>query len=287
MKTKNASIMSNEYKIKIGDALFVVTLDNSFLEKKALSFDNEYTSSRFLHYHVSNELFFIPKTKLLVNTENNRLFFSNCILNICPFFNHYTLRLVGSFRLLFTMERKNDSHKYFDQFNSLICNNLKPYKINKYIINQLEYISLIPFSNDYVYSELITSSLRVILLEFLRINGEKRNNSINTRTENYLFQIELILSDKYNENLSLNYFANLLHLSTKQVSRIVKKNYKCSLNTLVMNRRLHIACSLLIETDLTIEKIIELVNFNSPNYFYVCFKNRYGVSPKEYRLQYK
>lgn len=285
MGTGKEAVLSNEYRFRIGDALFKVTLDQSFKERKVVSFEEEVLFTRFIHFHTTNEMFFIPNTKILICTGDHQEIYTDCILNICPFFNHYTVRKKGGYRLLFTIEKKGNSNRTYDRFQGLFTNNLKEYKINSRILEQLNFISETSFSNDFIAYESICSSLKIIFLEFLNINSPSRKKRLDVRTENYLFIIDQIIGEDYAENVDLAYVAKALHLSTKQVTRIINKNYKTSLNKLIMKRRLQVACSLLEETDLAINEIVNEVRFNSLNYFYVCFRNEYGMSPSEYRKQ--
>ncbi|MBP3742789.1 MAG: helix-turn-helix transcriptional regulator, partial [Treponema sp.] len=51
----------------------------------------------------------------------------------------------------------------------------------------------------------------------------------------------------------------------------------------VSDKRLEKARQLLESTDLSIKEITAEVGYNDQNYFSRIFKNKYGLSPKEYR----
>jgi AraC-like DNA-binding protein len=58
-------------------------------------------------------------------------------------------------------------------------------------------------------------------------------------------------------------------------------------NTYLQTERLKKAAELLIEGDLNVTEVSYKVGFQSPTYFYKCFKEKYGVPPSKYGKQKK
>ena len=52
---------------------------------------------------------------------------------------------------------------------------------------------------------------------------------------------------------------------------------------MIKNLRLEAAAQMLRDTDLSVSEILEKVAFSSSGYFASCFKQVYGMPPKEYR----
>ncbi|MDU0328968.1 helix-turn-helix transcriptional regulator, partial [Paenibacillus sp. 3LSP] len=52
----------------------------------------------------------------------------------------------------------------------------------------------------------------------------------------------------------------------------------------IMGVRMDAAQDLLVTTDLKAFEIAERVGFADPNYFSFCFRKKFGISPKEYRI---
>ena len=52
---------------------------------------------------------------------------------------------------------------------------------------------------------------------------------------------------------------------------------------LLQKKRLNKAVQLLVETKLSVSNIIAGVGYDNASYFFRIFKERYGMSPKEYR----
>lgn len=67
---------------------------------------------------------------------------------------------------------------------------------------------------------------------------------------------------------------------SKMVKRLTGKNYK----ELLQIKRLNQAAFLLLNTRFSIVDIGNMVGYDNTSYFYRIFKNRYQMSPKEYRM---
>ena len=74
-------------------------------------------------------------------------------------------------------------------------------------------------------------------------------------------------------------------MSQSTLYRKVKAVSGLSPNELIRNIRLNRAAELLRRQDLTIQEIAWQTGFGSPVYFRTCFKERYGMTPSEYREQ--
>lgn len=69
------------------------------------------------------------------------------------------------------------------------------------------------------------------------------------------------------------------------VSRCFRRYLDTTLTDHLLNRRLQYAEGLLVSTNLPILDICLECGFRNLNYFYRCFHNVYGISPKKYRNQ--
>jgi transcriptional regulator GlxA family with amidase domain len=54
-------------------------------------------------------------------------------------------------------------------------------------------------------------------------------------------------------------------------------------NDFVRNVRLKRAAQLLAETDLPVNQISLMVGFQTPRYFSQCFRQMFGITPRQYR----
>jgi AraC-like DNA-binding protein len=86
-------------------------------------------------------------------------------------------------------------------------------------------------------------------------------------------------------NLSLSDYARLLNLSLSSFKRHFVSVYKTTPGQWLQDRRLNYACQLLISTDKQITDISFESGFENSTHFSHLFKNRFGVSPLNYRKE--
>jgi ABC-type sugar transport system substrate-binding protein/DNA-binding response OmpR family regulator/nitrogen-specific signal transduction histidine kinase len=97
----------------------------------------------------------------------------------------------------------------------------------------------------------------------------KMNNLINLNVENPKFSVE-DLADK-------------LGVSRVQLYRKVKAIIGINISDHINNVKLEKAAELLKSNEMNISEIAYSLGFTSPNYFSTAFKNKFGISPKEYK----
>ena len=82
---------------------------------------------------------------------------------------------------------------------------------------------------------------------------------------------------------SLTELAGELNLSVYHLSRLIKQNTGSTFKELLQRKRLNRAVQLLSETRLSVSDIIAYVGYDNASYFFRIFRDKYGVSPREYR----
>lgn len=98
---------------------------------------------------------------------------------------------------------------------------------------------------------------------------KKLNDLIGKNLENSAYTVEDLARD--------------LAISRVQLYRKVKAILGISISDHINNMRLDKSKELLKKSDQTISEIAYAVGFSSPNYFSTSFKNKFGISPKEYK----
>lgn len=101
--------------------------------------------------------------------------------------------------------------------------------------------------------------------DFLR----KLNELIETNIDKSLYAVEDLARD--------------LNISRVQLYRKVKAILGISISDHINNIRLEKSKELLLNSNQNISEIAYSLGFSSPNYFSTSFKNKYGVSPKEFK----
>ncbi|NND06573.1 MAG: response regulator [Saprospiraceae bacterium] len=85
-----------------------------------------------------------------------------------------------------------------------------------------------------------------------------------------------------NAQFSVEDFASAMHMSRMQLHRKLKALTSLSTTAFLRNQRLKAAAQLLKASQMSISEVAFEVGFSSPFYFTTCFKELYGVPPREY-----
>ena len=85
------------------------------------------------------------------------------------------------------------------------------------------------------------------------------------------------------KDLSLEESADFAGVSSFYLSKLFKEEIGKTFINFISDKRLEKSRQLLEETSLSIKEISAQVGYNDQNYFSRIFKNKYGISPKEYR----
>lgn len=94
---------------------------------------------------------------------------------------------------------------------------------------------------------------------------------------------QMLDSNIYKKNFSLNSIANELHISQASVINIFKKSFNMTPYQYFTRKRLDTAASLLLNSNLQIKEIAELLCFADQPCFSNAFKKIMGISPEKYR----
>lgn len=276
-------ISSKVFKIKIADFDISVTIDNSFTANSQ-QFDSVSISSiKGMHCHALHELFFVGDSSLIVLTEDKPIEYKNCIVCIPPLFNHNSIRR-NDYRILFSFSQNENKRSDFSLFAQELFSSEKPVstKADSTLGLYIEELATLIHLTDSFSDEIAVSLLKLIFYHIYKCNANiKERNTIEAK-DSYLITIDQVLNN-YQSDINLQTVAAALNLSTKQTSRIIRKNYKTTLSDLVTRKRLGVACALLANSDMAVTDIAEHINFSSESYFYSQFKKTYGCTPQNYR----
>ncbi len=99
----------------------------------------------------------------------------------------------------------------------------------------------------------------------------------------HISRIEGYINGNLREKLTLEAVSAAVHLSTKQISRIIKREYGTTFLELVTEKRLAAAEMLLKNSDMKVADIAAQTFPGTETHFYTVFKKHYGISPLKYR----
>lgn len=138
------------------------------------------------------------------------------------------------------------------------------------------------------------------------INKKSNTNTINQVTMGLIFMNLSVFADSILQNSAGNYEQDMifrilkyiethyksgtlsdisaeLKLPPYYVSRLLKKYTGHTFKELLQQQKLQQASYLLSHTTLSANAVMEAIGYNNSSFFYRAFRERFGVSPKEYR----
>lgn len=95
-----------------------------------------------------------------------------------------------------------------------------------------------------------------------------------------------IIHKEYTQDISLDYLAQKVYLSPCYLSMLFSKYIGVSLLAYLNSYRMEQAIVLLLETDTKVKDICQMVGYRNLPYFCTCFKNRFQMTPAQYRQSY-
>ena len=135
----------------------------------------------------------------------------------------------------------------------------------------------------------IVSNLELLLNYCLRFY-ERQFNTRTNQSKDVIIQFERELKKYFNMELqlelglpSIQYFADLAHLSQHYFSDLIKKETGRKLKDHINDFVIEKAKNLLLGTENSVSEIAYDLGFNYPHYFTRLFKSRTGQTPVEYR----
>lgn len=283
-------MQSEVYKIDLGGLRFSVrTHSASFECNRKREVVNGEESFKMVHTHSAYELFAVIGGNLVITTEGETFSCSDSIVIIPSNFRHYAnFNNTSTVILNFVVDPHNqDDMNMYDCITSNISEEVVIFPINQ---NERFYCEkLIMEKNKNKFHEVRENLLALLFSEIFSryLPDEMLDTSYVPKKSQYVTAIDTYIAVNSNRRIYLDDLARELHLCSKQVSRIIKKEYGCTLSELVMRHRIGIAQMLLVKTDMKSYEISVSVGYESPKDFRLNFKKACGVTPTEYRKQMK
>lgn len=239
-----------------------------------------------IHSHFTYEVFFVTEGELELVTETQSRIYERKILIIPPKIRHYSVpSSVGSYCLLFSFE---DTSRWRTLAEEHLRENICQLPLSDesafYIRRIAEKCSCANETSEkeimHLASLLFYEILGGLFPQWYLLQDSGKGNT------KHIYEIEHYINGHLKEKILLSDIAAHISLSPRQVSRVINKEYGCSLTELVTDKRLASAEILIKNTAIPISEIAKQTNLGSENYFYTLFKKRYGISPLQYRKTY-
>lgn len=113
--------------------------------------------------------------------------------------------------------------------------------------------------------------------------GENCTEEVSGIQRDTVSYVKRYIGENYDKNLSLDVLGEIAHLHPGYLSKIFKETTDINLSNYIADIRMQKAAELLERTDLRIHEVMEQVGYQKSQYFSKLFKDKYGMTPKEYR----
>lgn len=125
--------------------------------------------------------------------------------------------------------------------------------------------------------------IRIWLMHRIYEISEQLNAKNNNQSSRFIRNVRSVIKQKMHENITLKDIAQVFSFSPSYLGFLIKEKSGCTFNELLVNMRMERACELLKEPGLKIYEIADQVGYRYLPYFSRQFKDRFGVTPLEYR----
>lgn len=133
------------------------------------------------------------------------------------------------------------------------------------------------------------SSINQTTMALLFMNLSILSSNIRSKETNNVRDVVLTVLEYIDGNFingTLEEIAKQTGYSTYYLSRLLKAQTGKNFKNLLQNRKLQQASFLLSNTTMSIDQVIANIGYENTSYFYHIFKDKYGLSPSEYRNKY-
>lgn len=121
------------------------------------------------------------------------------------------------------------------------------------------------------------------LMDFLEaISANTMNKSSNADAE-VTQRVIKIIDERYSEELDLKCISQVIHLTPYYIGSIFKKNTGKTFNQYLCDYRIDRAKEILQTGKVNVSRLSEAVGIKNTSYFCSLFKNRFGISPGDYK----
>ncbi|MCO5733259.1 helix-turn-helix domain-containing protein [Rhizobium sp. SSA_523] len=146
-----------------------------------------------------------------------------------------------------------------------------------------EYETDMPMREDMIESHVVTAILILARLTLARLSETEAAMPPADIHERRVHRLRDLIARHHREQLSVDHYAAMLGLSATHLNRSTRQVTGLSLHDLIMERSMDEACRQLVFTDYSVRHVGEGLGFTDPAYFSRCFRQRIGVTPRQYR----
>lgn len=136
-----------------------------------------------------------------------------------------------------------------------------------------------------VLKEDLERTLDRILHRDLASKTESKQKAITGDKATMISYVKSYISENYDKDLSLDTLGALVNLHPVYLSKIFKETAGTNLSGYITEVKMQKAAELLVQTNKKVQEVVEAVGYQKKQHFTKLFKDRFGMTPKEYRMK--
>lgn len=140
--------------------------------------------------------------------------------------------------------------------------------------------------NPSTFSDTVNqTTMGLLLLNLSSFSDTMNKSDPNQYRQKLVFSVLKYVETHY-QTASLEEISKKIKQPTYYISRLLKEETGSNFKELLRQKKLQQAARLLSRTRLPVEAIFEAVGYNNSSYFYRKFLEKYGMTPRTYRLRF-
>lgn len=210
----------------------------------------------------------------------------DCIVNfiIHPDFFRYLISLADSTNQIFDFLLRTI---YFgNQRSEYLYFNTGQVEAIRNIVENIVKESIVDNADDAISKIKLKLLVGELIVEAMRCSRNVEFHSQEDMEKMLNMEVLRYIDDEFVEG-SLQKISKRIGLPPYRTSRLVKKYTGFTFKQLVQDQRLRKAVEILLGGDYPIVRVMEMIGYENITYFYKIFKEKYNVTPNEYKQNYK
>lgn len=135
-------------------------------------------------------------------------------------------------------------------------------------------------------NDVIMQMTMSLILQHLSMNLDRVNQNVQQQFGGLLIEKSINYIETHYYDASLTELADKLHQTPSSLSHLIHEKTGQTFIGLVQDRRFERALELLKSTGLSVNEIIASVGYENSSYFRRKFKEKYNMTPKQYRMAF-
>lgn len=141
--------------------------------------------------------------------------------------------------------------------------------------------------NGYRREDIIRSYLNILLVKLSGFRLASHPSTLSSHAQSQIRQLELLVENHFVEHKTVRDYADMMALSEKQLYTICHTALGKPLQKIIQERLVLEAKRLLVHTDLSVAQVADRLNFLDHSYFNRFFRKEAGITPEQFRRDFR